>query len=298
MLSFFTQKRNPRSTLIDTMSGPIVVRNLTAQPLTVKLVERYEAPKHEQVGGVNLANLTSNFTTLMSNATGSAPDPRAPTRPELGDAAQSFAQQDVDVRMEPFTRHDTQIKTSERGLDDVARLTVQGDGGGRWKIDVPTRSSAAERLSPLGPDPKHDYTGIYVKEHTLAIIEDCNPRAWMKEFKDDTQLSALSMPGTHNSPTHHTALPSVRCQAVSPREQLENGVRFFDIRVQPGKPEDPNSDDLNLVHGVFPISLTGPKKFRPLLDHVHEFLSQNPSETVVISLKREGPGNATDQQLR
>jgi 1-phosphatidylinositol phosphodiesterase len=89
----------------------------------------------------------------------------------------------------------------------------------------------------------------------------------------------------------------VRCQAVSPREQLKNGVRFFDIRVQPQYPDDPAKDELILVHSVFPISLTGNKYFRDLMKEVNEFLEQNPSETLIISLKREGPGNATDEQL-
>jgi len=116
----------------------------------------------------------------------------------------------------------------------------------------------------------------------------------MKEFRDETPLSALSIPGTHNSPTHHKALPSVRCQAVSPREQLENGVRFFDIRVQPASNAD---ETLQLVHGAFPISLTGPKKFRDLVNTVQDFLNANPSETLIMSVKREGTGKATDQQL-
>jgi len=89
----------------------------------------------------------------------------------------------------------------------------------------------------------------------------------------------------------------VRCQAVPPREQLENGVRFFDLRVQPENPTDPNNDKLILVHAVFPISLTGSKYFRDLEREILHFLDEHPSETVVISLKREGTGDATDQQL-
>lgn len=283
------------------MTGRIAVRNLTAQPLTIKLVERYEAPRPDGLrrkSSAGLEALTKNITSLMHNATGGGQDPRAPTRAELGEKAQSFAQQDVHVRMEPFTTHKTDIALTERGPEDIVRLTVEGGGGGRWRIDIPTRSSAAERLSPLTTDPKHEYSGIYFpQEQFLAIIEDCNRQAWMKEFNDDTSLAALSIPGTHNSPTFYKALPSVRCQAVGPREQLDNGVRFFDIRVQPANPDDAKVDELNLVHGVFPISLTGPKKFRGLVKEVKEFLKANPSETVIVSLKREGAGDATDEQL-
>jgi 1-phosphatidylinositol phosphodiesterase len=274
------------------MSERLTVRNLTAQPLTIKTVERYETPRPvppRRKSSLGLDVLAKPFTTRLHNA---------PTRAELGEKAQSFAQDEVDVRMEPFTTQATDIKLLARATDDIVRLTVQGDGGGRWRINVPTSHATAEKATPLTPDPKHDYSAIYVREqYFLAIIEDCDPRAWMKEFKDDTSLAALSIPGTHNSTTWHKALPSVRCQAVSPKTQLENGVRFFDVRVQPSNPDDAKSDDLNLVHGVFPISLTGPKKFRGLVNVMKDFLKEYPSETIVLSLKREGPGNSTDQQL-
>jgi 1-phosphatidylinositol phosphodiesterase len=119
----------------------------------------------------------------------------------------------------------------------------------------------------------------------------------MSRLKDETPLSALSIPGTHNSPTCHTALPSVRCQAVGVKEQLNNGVRFLDIRVQPEDAEDYTKEGLILVHSAFPISLTGNKYFRDLQNTVVEFLDANPSETVIISLKREGLGKSSDQHF-
>jgi len=147
------------------------------------------------------------------------------------------------------------------------------------------------------PNLGRQYTGIYNQDTSfLAILESTNLKQWMKDFKDSTPLSALSIPGTHNSPTHHTALPSVRCQAVGPGEQLENGVRFFDIRVQPEN-EPSTSDNLQLVHGVFPISLTGPKRFRGLCKQALDFLRENPSETIIFSVKREGSGTHNDEQL-
>ncbi|KAK6442972.1 hypothetical protein LTR95_000850 [Oleoguttula sp. CCFEE 5521] len=268
------------------MSEPIILRNLTAQPLTLKSVERFEAPNAQNFQpnvGFSISNITSRF-----NGSDSKP-------PEL---SPSFTTQDVDIRVEPFTTRRTDIKAFERGPDEILRLTFQGDGGGRWRIDTPSRTTASQNLTPLTPDPRHDYTGIYIKDTSfLALYESVDLQRWMSHMGDQTPLSGLSIPGTHNSPTYHNALPSVRCQAVSPTEQMKNGVRFFDIRVQSGNPEDPNSDSLSLVHGVFPISLTGPKKFRDLLDKILQFLAENPTETMILSLKREGPGNATDAQL-
>lgn len=285
------------------MPGPITVRNLTAQPLTIKLCERYEAhnsqspPRGEGRRGSNLTKSFANMTTnFMSNVTGGDSSP--PTQSQLGEKAQSFTREDVDVRMEPFTTHKTNIKTTERKPEEVLRLTLHGDGPGKWRIDTQTTSAVSQRLTPLASDPAHEYTAVYLPGSSfLAIVESTDQHNWMKEFNDDTPLSALSIPGTHNSPTYHKALPSVRCQAVNPVEQLKNGVRFFDIRVQPSNPSDPKDDGLNLVHGVFPVSLTGTKKFRGLLNEILDFLKENPSETLIMSLKREGPGDATDQQL-
>lgn len=282
---------------------PVTVRNLSPTPLTLILVERYEAPSPEKFppnAGFSVDNLSQSFGKVMSNVTGGGNGGGGKDHPDnkqLGEKSKSFHKEDVDVRLEPYTTRKTQIKSSERGPKEVLRLTFKGEGPGKWRIDVPTPSEASQKLVPLTPNPAHEYTGIY-NENTsfLAILESTNLRKWMKDFKDATPLSALSIPGTHNSPTCHTALPSVRCQAVGPREQLDNGVRFFDIRVQPNG-DGSIDEDLQLVHGNFPISLTGPKRFRGLCKEVLAFLHDNPSETVIISLKREGGGNTTDDQL-
>ncbi|SMR43394.1 unnamed protein product [Zymoseptoria tritici ST99CH_1E4] len=278
------------------MSNPIVIRNLTAQPLTVKHIERFEAPIAKNLssgGGFSVNNITSNITSVFSYGT-------SPARPQqIDEHAQSFTKKDLEIRLEPFSTNRTDVELTERNANDILRLTLQGDGGGQWRIDAPTPGTTSQKLTPLTPDPKHQYHAFFLRfTSVLAIMETAAEyRHWMKEFQDSTPISALSIPGTHNSPTCYKALPSVRCQAVGPLEQLQNGVRFFDIRVQPNKPNEEKDDSLNLVHGVFPISLTGNKKFRALEDEIKGFLRENPSETVLVSLKREGPGEATDQQL-
>lgn len=266
------------------MAPPLTIRNLTSTPLELKLIERYEAPGTTKAKG--LGKLTHNVTTLVS-----------PSSKKLAENAQSFARQDVNVRIDPFRSHTTEIQASEREPSETLRLTFETDGQ-RYRIDTPSHTCASQALTPLVPDPKRQYTAIFFKEAShLSIFSSANLQCWMRELSDGTPLSGLSIPGTHNSPTHHRALPSVRCQAVSPKEQLDNGVRFFDIRVQPEHPDNPSKDGLILVHGVFPVSLTGSKHLRGLINDVHDFLKRNPSETVIVSLKREGTGNSTDEQL-
>lgn len=283
------------------MAPPLTIRNHTSSSLWVKLIERYEAPgakepevvkKVEGEVGSFLKNLTDTISNLTDSNTTSKP-----SRPRLAENAQSFAHQDVNIEVKPFEATTTDIKATERGPSEILRITIEADGQ-RYRVDTPSPDDASQVFTPLVQDAKHNYTGVFVEEEShLSVFSSANLQAWMKELRDETPLSALSLPGTHNSPTCHRALPSVRCQAVSPREQLDNGVRFFDLRVQPESPNNTSSDKLILVHSVFPISLTGTKYFRDLYNEILDFLSRNPSETIIISVKREGTGDATDQQL-
>ena len=274
-------------------STPLTIRNVTSTPLQLKTIERFHVPHNlEDEGEQKAKGLFKNATFLVGL---SGPDYPAPSASALPEGAQPLARQDVDVHIDPFNTTHTDFQVTEHASDDILRLTLGFDGEDH-RIDIPTHSSESNELTPLVPNPRFRFTGVFVPEATwLAIFSSSDLDCWMRNLKDPTPLSALSIPGTHNSPTCHKALPSVRCQAVPPREQLQNGVRFFDVRVQPeGGASNPA---LILVHGAFPISLTGPKYLRELLDQVYSFLAETPSETVIMSLKREGTGHATDQDL-
>ena len=283
------------------MASPLIIRNLTSTPIVLKLVERFQAPgqvqtqqKDEGKQDLFIGSLAKNFTTLMSNVTSAV---QSPSNLELAANAQSFSHKDTNIKVEPYEVHKTDIPLQERGPNEIMRLTFENEGQ-RYRLDVPSPTSRSISLTPLQQNSKFEYTGVYLPTHSyLSIFSSARLNSWMGKLKPQTPLSALSIPGTHNSPTHYTALPSVRCQAVTVTEQLNNGVRFLDIRVQPENIDDPNADGLILVHSAFPISLTGNKYFRDTLKEITTFLDQNPSETVLMSLKREGVGKATDQQL-
>lgn len=136
---------------------------------------------------------------------------------------------------------------------------------------------------------------VYHPDHHCLMLTPAVPyHCWMRDLSDLHSLAALSIPGTHNSAAHHKAIPSVRCQSVSVARQLEQGVRFLDVRVQPNSHE---SETLQLVHGVFSVSMAGSRNFRSLLDVVANFLRRCPSECVIMSVKREGSGHISDEQL-
>jgi 1-phosphatidylinositol phosphodiesterase len=271
---------------------PLTIRNLTSNPVELKLLERFEAAQSRDNGNggggiANITNITRTFSSLMSNIT-------IPSSPQLAAKAESFTSEHVSIPIAPFETKPTDIRTNPKG---ILRLTFEVEGQ-RYRVDTPTPSQRSTVLIPLSPDPSFEFTALYLpKSSHFALYSSTRLESWMGRLKNEIPLSALSIPGTHNSPTHHMALPSVRCQAVSVKEQLNNGVRFLDIRVQPESADDASKEGLVLVHSAFPVSLTGTKYFRDLINTVYCFLDANPTETIIISLKREGIGKATDQHL-
>lgn len=259
----------------------LTIRNLTSTPVTVKRIERFHATNH---GFSCLTGTLKNTTHSKSVVV-------------IDSHTEPFAEKEVDIRVEPFTTVKTEFPAFVDSKKERLRWTIDAEGE-QHQVQTPVPTSESATMKPLSDSPRFQFTGIYVTpEAHLAIYSSANLNAWMKELRDDTLMSSLSIPGTHNAPTYHHAPPSVRCQAVSPREQLQNGVRFFDIRVQPVHPENPDRDELALVHSVFPVALTWRKYFRDLMDEVNDFLEKNPSESLIICLKREGPGTHTDEQL-
>lgn len=280
------------------MAPPLTVRNLTSTPISIKRIERFQDPNTLQSKSTGYFFSSTNITSA------------APTSPELGQHSRNFTHQDVDVVLEPFESYtlSEQLQNQEHDTSTLSsttlRLTVETTRGERYRIDIhPSYTQkSTQACTPLSSNPSTSYTTLFHPSRptphlTIHANHIPNYQTWMADFPDTLPISALSIPGTHNSHTRYRALPSVRCQVTDVKTQLENGVRFLDIRVQPVHATDTTKKDLYLVHGAFPVSLTGPKYFEPVLKMCYDFLDANPSETVLISLKREGVGSATDEHL-
>ena len=213
------------------------------------------------------------------------------------DGAETFDRHDLSVPVGSYSSVETPFEAPARGAPEATRMTFQVRDQ-HYRLDLPTPLNGSITLASLSETPQTEITAIYLPETSfLALYASAHLDSWMQPLRPELSLAALSIPGTHNSPTCHRALPSVRCQAVPPRAQLANGVRFFDVRVQPERPADPAHEGLILVHSAFPISLTGAKYFRALVDETLAFLNAHRGETVVMSVKREGTGTSTDHDL-
>lgn len=110
------------------------------------------------------------------------------------------------------------------------------------------------------------------------------PANWMAGVIGTTPVTALSIPGTHDSGTEKADLTGMsHCQNFDIRRQLEDGIRFLDIRLSkvaaPVRPDDP----LSIFHGLAPCGIT----FGQVLDWCEEFLYRHPDETILMSVKNE-----------
>ncbi|EMT61805.1 PLC-like phosphodiesterase [Fusarium oxysporum II5] len=259
----------------------LTIRNLTINPIELIEIERFEG-QTVRTGNV-LSNMTSHISGFIKATDFSSRQTQAKGDP--------IHKEKASVKVEPFKTKDSGIRAADKNKE-VVRLTFKYEDH-KYQVDIPSPSNKSSVMKNLDGG-KQDLTVVYTPNGAfLAIFSSAQLHRWMHELHDDWPLTLLSIPGTHNSPTCYTALPSVRCQAVDVLEQLKNGVRFLDVRVS----VSPDDDELALVHSVFPISLTGTKYFKDMLEDIYKFLDENSSETVIMSIKREGTGKGNDEQL-
>lgn len=103
-------------------------------------------------------------------------------------------------------------------------------------------------------------------------------KSWMKNVDGSKGLDEISMPGTHDSgATRSIADVSGKCQDLPIKNQLEIGVRFFDMRLQQV------NDEFAVCHEFINEDLS----FDDVLQDCYFFLKENPSEALIMSIKEE-----------
>jgi len=147
---------------------------------------------------------------------------------------------------------------------------------------------------------------------------------WMSSLSDDLTINQINIPGTHDSGTYDIGMlggtaslrygysaanfilqtiklieSSVRqiagqTQDLSIKEQLESGIRYFDVRL------DINNDNnyLKLVHGPLSCMNGETNTYLYLIDIINSctaFLRDHNKETIIIHLKNEN--NVEDKKI-
>jgi len=122
--------------------------------------------------------------------------------------------------------------------------------------------------------------GVFVAG--LAINGSCfnkyqapkeNNKQWMSYIKDDTKVSDIVIPGSHDSGTYHMSWLG-GTQYCTIKEQLDSGVRYFDLRV------NKTNDDYLIYHDI----ING-EKFLPILSDIKDFITLNTSETLILDFQ-------------
>lgn len=116
-----------------------------------------------------------------------------------------------------------------------------------------------------------------------------NGTNWMGEIKGHRDLSLLNIPGTHDCGTKNVKnSKKLQCQSLSVQEQMNIGVRYFDIRCAAGSKDTTqyikhSSAFCKNDHGSL---LT----IDELIDAGKTFLKHYPTETLIFQVKNEGDG--------
>ncbi|MDL2272962.1 phosphatidylinositol-specific phospholipase C domain-containing protein [Oscillospiraceae bacterium OttesenSCG-928-G22] len=100
---------------------------------------------------------------------------------------------------------------------------------------------------------------------------------WMSFLDQAKKLTAFSIPGTHDSGTENIAPGGGHCQNYSIERQLNDGIRFLDIRLKE------YNGNLQLFHGAYDCGVN----FHTVLQWCQTFLVEHPTETILMSIKNE-----------
>ncbi|KAH0137643.1 PLC-like phosphodiesterase, partial [Aureobasidium melanogenum] len=100
---------------------------------------------------------------------------------------------------------------------------------------------------------------------------------------DDMPISGLSIPGTHDSAAFMSTWPFVATQTLTTAQQLDAGIRYFDLRCGIIK------DEVQMVHGRAVLGL----KLSDFLASMYTFLQKHPKEAIIIQLKQDRKDEAS-----
>ncbi|WP_228409691.1 phosphatidylinositol-specific phospholipase C [Chryseobacterium sp. T16E-39] len=139
-------------------------------------------------------------------------------------------------------------------------------------------SSCSENV--IGMDSEDKNLSLHDNKISKASLASVGIGNWMSGLEDNTSISKISIPGTHDSGAMRE-VPSnsgtAKTQNLTIREQLNAGIRFLDIRCRH------IDNSFAIHHGAIYQNLN----FDDVLSACYTFLDNHPTETIVMSVKEE-----------
>ena len=122
--------------------------------------------------------------------------------------------------------------------------------------------------------PGHGRDAASRKDSTDEIISNSS---WMGDIPNDVLVTALSIPGTHDSGCIEGPMGIAKTQNLDIPDQLNAGIRFLDIRLAHYQ------DNLFVHHDVIYMG----KSYKDVLRICADFLDRRPSETILMVVREE-----------
>ncbi|MEZ4926475.1 MAG: phosphatidylinositol-specific phospholipase C [Saprospiraceae bacterium] len=158
--------------------------------------------------------------------------------------------------------------------------------GNQWEIICITGNNEISTFDWIG---RFGQMIVGGPNHLSIVSPMANvPRIWMRFIDDDTPISSLSIPGSHDSGADKyndlsgcIGFPGLYAWAhtMDITHQLNSGIRFLDIRCKILKFQN----ILGIYHGMCYMD----KTYVSVLNDCLKFLSENPSETILMRVKHE-----------
>ena len=114
--------------------------------------------------------------------------------------------------------------------------------------------------------------------------QNTDTKKWMSALPETVLMNELSIPATHDSGAMFGGF-ALKTQDATIKAQLEKGIRGFDIRLKPM-----STGKLGVYHDIKFQKISWEDDVLPAMIR---FLKENPSETLWVSLKKEG-GNTEE----
>lgn len=124
--------------------------------------------------------------------------------------------------------------------------------------------------------PANSILGRFALRRPPACLQ-LSPATWMSHLDGGLPLSALTLPGTHDSAAFTYSLPFVVTQTMDIAQQLDAGIRYFDLRC------GIRENVVEMVHGPTYLGL----RLEEVLQTMYDWLAAHSSEALIVQIKQD-----------
>ena len=182
--------------------------------------------------------------------------------------------------IEEFLKEATQNETLKKEVELLESKYAKEGMSDEVKSDFIGLASKYEY--PITIDELNDFYSVDKTDGQVDQVtaNDTSYPDWMAKLPNSRSLKDLCIPGTHDTATWKMS-PSAKCQWRNIQEQLNDGIRFLDVRV------GYNSE---LYHGDFACGVN----LRDIISACVNHLNHHRTEAILVMLSSEGVdyGNA------